>query len=163
MSDCTTTSDTTCEACPAGTSCSDDVLTSCSPGNTFQPEPTKSFCLECSTCAVGTYKVSNCTTTTDTVCEECPAGSSCLDEVKTSCPALSMYQPEPSKSFCLQCTTCPPGSEKTSECSTTSDSVCTQCIPPTYSDDGLTCKQCDGLGEYVDTPGASSCKSSPAG
>ena len=49
------------------------------------------------------------------------------------------------------------------ECTITSDRQCSPCTAPSYSDDGLTCKQCDGEGQYNDINGASSCKSSPPG
>ena len=49
------------------------------------------------------------------------------------------------------------------DCTITMDRQCSRCLAPTYSDDGLTCKQCNGEGQYSDVSGASSCKSSPAG
>ena len=52
----------------------------------------------------------------------------------------------------------------TAECTITTDRQCSPCIAPTYSDDGISCKQCDGEGNYNDiAAGASSCKSAPAG
>ena len=153
------------EPCPAGSACTGGRKNECVAGSTYQPEPSKSSCLTCSTCPAGTYETSACTTTSDTVCEPCPAGFACLEGVKGSCTPSSTYQPDPSKSSCLTCSTCPAGTYETSACTTTSDTVCESCLAGSASIGGASavCTPCTGDGQYSETDGATACKSSPAG
>ena len=51
----------------------------------------------------------------------------------------------------------------TADCTITTDRQCSPCVAPTFSDDGLTCKQCDGEGKYNDEDGAAFCKTAKAG
>ena len=51
----------------------------------------------------------------------------------------------------------------TADCTITTDRQCSPCVAPTFSDDGLTCKQCDGEGKYNDEDGAAFCKTVKAG
>ena len=153
------------EPCPAGFACTGGRKNECVAGSTYQPEPSKSSCLTCSSCPAGTYETSACTATSDIVCEPCPAGFACLEGVKASCTASSTYQPDPSKSSCLTCSSCPAGTYETSVCTTTSDSVCAKCLAGSASM-GITATACDSCtdeGEYSNTDGAPVCKTSPAG
>jgi len=52
----------------------------------------------------------------------------------------------------------------TEDCTITTDRQCSPCVAPTFSDDGLTCKQCNGEeGKYNDEDGAAFCKTAKAG
>jgi len=149
--------------CPSGFACVGGIKSACISGSTYQLEPSKSSCLTCSICPAGTFKTSDCTPTTDTVCEPCPPGSACLEGLKTIC-VLGSYQPEPSKSSCLTCSICPAGTYSSSYCTRTTDSVCETCEKSSASMGGATfCAQCDGEGQYSATEGASVCSVAPAG
>ena len=82
---CITTSDTVCEPCPPGFACLDGVKASCTATATYQAGPSKSFCLTCSTCPAGTYEASACNTTSNTVCEDCLAGSASIGGASAMC------------------------------------------------------------------------------
>jgi hypothetical protein len=97
--------------------------------------------------------------------EPCPAGFACTGGRKNECVAGSTYQPEPSKSSCLTCSSCPAGTYETSACTIMSDTVCANCLAGSASM-GITataCDSCTGEGEYSDTDRAPVCKTSPAG
>ena len=139
------------------------VKSECIEGSTYQPNPSQTSCLACSSCSAGTYETSACTTTSDTVCEPCPAGFACLEGVKASCTPSSSYQPDPSKSSCLTCSTCPAGSYEASACTTTADSVCESCRAGKFSNGGTSsCTACP-IGKYSDTPGSVGCKACELG
>ena len=162
---CTTTSDTVCEPCLAGFACLEGLKAPCTATSTYQPDPSKSSCLTCSTCPAGAYETSACTTTSDTVCEPCPAGFACLEGVKASCTATSTYQPDPSKSSCLTCSTCATGRYMINACTSTSEIECGDCLAGTVSMGGTVaeCTQCNVDGKYSDTDNASFCLTAKAG
>lgn len=116
------------QPCEPGFACVGGLRTACIEGSSYQNAISGSSCHTCSTCPAGKYKTSDCTTTTDTICEPCPPGFACLENVKTSC-VTSTYQPNSTKSSCLTCSTCPAGSYMTSTCTSTSDTVCEPCPP----------------------------------
>jgi len=91
--------------CEAGFACMGGTKTECAIDSTYQPVISKPSCLPCSSCPSGTHKTSECTTTTDAICEPCHAGSACLEGEKISCVETSTYQPDASKSSCLACLT----------------------------------------------------------
>lgn len=89
----------------------------------------------------------------------CPAGEFSIGGATNcaSCPAgkFSIYNPS---TGAVGCTPCNLGMT-----SSVGSSSCTPCQPPTFSDDGLTCKPCNDEGQYKDKRGASFCKMAPAG
>ena len=62
--------------CPAGYACLGGVKTECITLTSFQPVGGQALCSSCSTCAVGEFISASCTTTSDTGCSDCPAGTS---------------------------------------------------------------------------------------
>ena len=153
------------QRCEAGFACVGGVREECVEGSTYQSNHSQTSCITCSTCPAGTYETSACTTMSDTVCEPCPAGFACLEGVKASCTASSTYQPDPSKSSCLTCSTCPAGTYESSACTTTSDTVCEDCLAGSASIGGASamCTPCTGDGQYSETDGATACKTAKAG
>ena len=89
----------------------------------------------------------------------CPASS--ISQI--ACQAGATYQSESSQTACQSCSNCLLGEIMTTDCTITSDRKCSPCVAPAYSDDGLTCEECDGEGQYSDVNGASSCKLAPPG
>ena len=187
------------------------VKSECIEGSTYQSNPTQTFCLTCSTCPAGTYETSACTTTADTVCESCLAGSASsggASAVCTPCTGDGQYSETDSSIACQfspagsipnadrtgivpcragkfsnggtsSCTACPigkysdtPGSVGCKACelgsvtgyiANTGTTSCLPCSPGSYSNDGQHCLDCDGNGQYSDKTGAYSCKTAKAG
>ena len=129
----------------------------CPPGS-FSSSPSQSTC---TSCEAGTFQSDEA----KDACSPCTTGHFCPASSIAPLPCLSgsTFQPDTSQTSCKSCSNCPLGEVMTEDCTITTDRQCSPCVAPTYSDDGLTCKQCDGEGKYNDEDGAAFCKSSPAG
>ena len=89
----------------------------------------------------------------------CPASS--IAEI--ACNIRSTFQANSSSTSCRPCSNCPLGEIMTTDCNLISDRQCSPCVAPAYSEDGLTCKQCDKEGQYSNINSASFCKLAPPG
>ena len=108
---CTSESDTECEACPEGSFSSFTSSAACSPvmlGTTYQDLPGQSFEKVCNECSLGSFLKVSCTQTTNAECEECgegeftnakntPACLRCAEEGGTS-------EKSTGSTYCKQCT-----------------------------------------------------------
>lgn len=147
-----------CFDCPPGYQCPSGVLEACT-GPNYSDTINLQVCL---TCADGTYAVNNGSPTKGGVtvgndfCEACPSGSQCSGGVRTSCNG-NQYQIDPSS---VSCETCNSGSYTTSGAN--GNNACDLCEPG-YKCNGETRTKCENGSEYQDDPGASVCKSCPAG
>ena len=91
------------QRCEAGFACVGGVREECIEGSTYQSDPSQSSCLSCSTCPAGTYENSACTTTTNTACEPCLAGSASIggtSAICTPCTGDGQYSETDSATAC---------------------------------------------------------------
>ena len=77
--------------CEAGFACVGGVREECVEGSTYQPNPSQTSCLTCSTCPTGTYMINSCTSTSDTECGDCLAGTASMGGTATECTACTAY------------------------------------------------------------------------
>lgn len=103
------------------------------------------LCVACSTCGAGSYKQTSCTTSSDTVCQPCSAGTYSIS------------------SGVAACTPCGAGLYYGST-GASSSSLCSQCVPGTSSSvlAASSCPQC-AAGSYASAYGATSCTLCAAG
>ena len=178
-----------CSTCPVGYQCIEGVVSSTCPSGKYSNGETDG-CVDCDSrykCPGGTDRIpcppgSYSDSASQTLCTNCEAGKFQSDEAQEKCddcqpgnfcPASSIaeiacqpgltFQPNSSSTSCQTCSNCPLGQVISAECTVTTDRQCSPCTPPTFSDDGLTCKQCNGKGQYNDEHGAYACKTAKAG
>ena len=111
----------------AGTTTSDRGCTVCSSG-TFTNEANQGSCTACSTCPPGQGRTDSgsCTTSSDTVCEDCNSGSK-----------QEMYSAANDTTQCLDWSTCNAG-EGRSDGTASTDATCAACVNQYQPDNGGT-------------------------
>jgi len=170
--ECTTTTNKRCEECAAGTYSNQNDSTECTTcADGTWSRSGESECQTCTKCFPGHQIHTDCTTTNDRLCEECPAGTyeagnnsaSC-----SSCSAGSTWSPS-GATECTDCEICQPGHYESVACTTTVPRVCAECPAGTYtsttSEAALTyCQACSG--GYWSVAGETECticETCPAG
>ena len=147
-----------CQICDKGFMClGASDRRACAPGSSQPLEGQPG----CQSCTAGKYQNEEAQEN----CKDCTVGHFCppFSSAPISCLAGSTYRVETGAEFCNPCSNCPLGEIMTADCTITSDRQCSPCVAPAYSDDGLTCKQCSGEGQYNDEDGAAFCKTAKAG
>ena len=157
----TTTSDTICAACPAGTFSNTVSCTLCEAG-TYQDEAGKSFCDATTLCQPGRFVASPATTTSDTICASCPAGtfSSTTNALEChACPA-GTYQDDHESTSCKTTALCEAGKFIEQPATPSSDTVCADCPAGKFSEaeNTVECAACPA-GFFQPAPGQAECVS----
>ena len=132
---------------------------SCFPGNYLDNAYDSGFvanwCKQCSQCGAGTYALSNCNATANTVCGACPAVANAAPGTDYTCNPLDgtaslvsacgtgFYkagnQPGAGGAdTCVACSTCAPGTFG-APCTSAADTSCSPCPPVANGDGALTC------------------------
>jgi len=141
----------TCIPCNAGTYTSITGSTTCydcTNGVTYQETTGQKNCWWCSSCQSGTYLATSCTTTKNTVCPSCPAGTYSQTTGASSCTRCftGTYQELTGQSTCKMCSNvyCPVGTYYAAACTLTSDIDCRPCSSPTttVSTGQISCNAC---------------------
>lgn len=179
---CSTSSDTQCIPCPAGSYCSNPTTQNfCTAGSTYCPTGVTGP-LTCTVCATGYYSVSACNTTTNTQCKPCSVcsigtyrTSICTSTNDTRCAPCSAgisYSPSSNASTCIPCSVCPAGTYRTLQCTLSTDTVCVPCdagINYNPSSNASACIPCGAcaVGQYLiaacNTTANIVCAACPAG
>ena len=144
------------EDCSAGTYSDDDnSCKACVDGSTWQNEIKQNTCKLCATCGDGQQVSSACTTTTNTVCEDCSAGTYESDGTCTVCTS-GTYQDLTGQTSCKQCvvnnaaSVASDGSfDETSDCYA-------QACNPGYELNGRVCDSCP-IGTFSDGTECTTC------
>ncbi|XP_066925087.1 proprotein convertase subtilisin/kexin type 5-like [Clytia hemisphaerica] len=143
---------TSCAQCDTGTYEIEGKCEHCNGVMEYQDEKGKTSCKKCSLGSVSkTYYGYN------TSCAQCDTGTYEIEGKCEHCNGVREYQDEKGKTSCKKC---PLGSvSKTYYGYNTS---CAQCRAGTYEIEGK-CKHCNGVMEYQNEEGKSSCKKCPLG
>ncbi len=163
----------TCEICPAGSYCANNIKTECESG-TYTDATGQTSCTICPVgsycaggikleCVAGTYT----DTTRQSECAICPIGSYCVGGIRHTCPD-GQFTDETQRTTCTICpigsacsngirTECPDGQYTNA----TGQTVCTSCPMGSYCTAGII-NQCV-VGTYSDAPGMSVCTTCPDG
>jgi len=170
--ECTPTTNLRCEECDAGTYAGEINSTQCTTCDSGTwSVPGESECRTCTKCLPGHQIRTDCTTTNDRLCEECPAGTYEAGNNSNACAACSAgttWSPVGALE-CTNCLVCQPGHYQSVACTTTVPGVCAECPAGTYTSTtsqaaSSSCVACSG--GYWSVEGATECticESCPAG
>jgi len=128
--DCTSTTNKRCQECPAGQYAGVVDSPSCTPCESgWWSSPGESECHNCTDCHPGHQISSECTSTKDRQCEECPKGTYEDGENSASCSLCSdgINWSEEGASACTPCAQCQPGHYQNVSCAANRPAVCAEC------------------------------------
>jgi len=169
---CTSKTNKRCKKCNAGTySDTEDSLNCTACENGWWSRPGESECHNCTDCYPGHQISSNCTSTQDRQCMECPKGFYEAGENSYSCsPCINGTNWSPSGATeCTNCTQCEPGHYQSVSCTFDTAGVCAVCPAGTYTSkhseaDLSYCQNCSDTSWSVEgATQCTECKSCPEG
>jgi len=169
---CTSTTNKRCEECPAGTYSDSVDSLSCTPcASEWWSRPGEYECHNCTDCYPGHQISTDCTSSNDRQCMECPAGTYEANENSASCSSCSSgttWSP-PGATNCTDCVQCQPGHYQNVSCTADVAGVCAECPAGTYTSttsqaDLSSCQPCSSTSWSVaGAIACTSCETCPAG